>query len=62
MSLKTSMGQMFPSGKGNGVDLRYQISIRSEKSSCMWGYLLNEISFFFRRHDIGNVVARRWQG
>ena len=57
MSLKTSMGQMLPSGKRNGVDLRYQISIRSEKSSCIWGYLLYEMSFFFRRYEMGNVVT-----
>ena len=30
MSLKASMGQMLPSGKGDGVDLRYFISIRSK--------------------------------
>ena len=57
MSLKASMGQMLPSGKGDGVDLLYEISIQSKDSSCIGTYLLYEMSFFFRRYEVGNVVT-----
>ena len=42
MSLKASMGQMLPSRKGNGIDLSYEINIRSKALKFIWGYLFYE--------------------
>ena len=57
MSLKASMGQMLPSRKGDGADLRYEINIRSKGLTSTREYLFYEMSFFFRRYEVGNVIT-----
>ena len=51
------MGQMLPSRKGDGADLRYEINIQSKGMTSTREYLFYEMSFFFRRYEVGNVIT-----